>query len=134
MPCKTTVIAGSSGYLNSLEYHQMAGRAGRRGYDTTGNVVFFGINPRKQHSLLTAKLPELKGNYPITVTYVLRLMLLVTDITEKGAKSEIATKVTVSRVMALLENTLSYMHNPNLKINIKHFFSFSLQLLKSQAR
>lgn len=132
MPCKTTVIAGNSPYLNSLEYHQMSGRAGRRGYDTAGNVVFFGLNTRKQHTLLTAPLPDIKGNFPISVTFVLRLLLLVSDVTDKGKVSEQATKLTVSRVMALLENSLVFMEKPHLKIQIKHFFSFSVQLLKMQ--
>ncbi|GLV41143.1 Mtr4 helicase [Carabus blaptoides fortunei] len=132
MPCKTTVIAGNSAYLNSLEYHQMSGRAGRRGYDTAGNVVFFGLNTRKQHTLLTAQLPDIKGNFPISVTFVLRLLLLVADVTDKGKESEEARKITVSRVMTLLDNCLIYMEEPKLKIQIQHFFSFSVQLLKMQ--
>lgn len=56
MPCKATVFAGSSVELNALMYRQMAGRAGRRGFDLvrharmlfgTDNVVSVG----KRHFL-----------------------------------------------------------------------------------
>lgn len=129
MPCKTAVIAGNSPYLNSLEYHQMSGRAGRRGYDTVGNVIFFGINKRKQHTLLTSHLPSLLGSFPLNITTVLRLMLLVADTTDRGKKTEKCTRFTVSRVLSMLENCLVYRQKPKLKEQIKHFFSFSLQFL-----
>lgn len=61
MPCKTVVVCGDSLYLNSLEYHQMAGRAGRRGFDNEGNVIFMGLNKRRQKTLLTSRLPIIDG-------------------------------------------------------------------------
>ena len=58
----------------------MSGRAGRRGFDPVGNVVFFGVPYRKVQRLITANIPNLVGNFPINVTFVLRLLLL----TSKG--------------------------------------------------
>lgn len=132
MPCKTVVIAGNSPYLNPLEYHQMSGRAGRRGYDTAGNVIFFGLNERKRHTLMTAHLPSIYGLFPLTVTFVLKLMLLIADVTERGKKSEKATKYTIARVLSLLENCMLYSQKEIMKNQIKHFFSFSLQFLIMQ--
>lgn len=63
MPCKTVVICCDSPYLSSLEYHQMAGRAGRRGFDNEGNVIFMGLNKRRQKTLLTSRLPIIDGKY-----------------------------------------------------------------------
>lgn len=63
MPCKTVVICCDSAFLNSLEYHQMSGRAGRRGFDNEGSVVFMGINKRRQKTLITSKLPVIDGKY-----------------------------------------------------------------------
>lgn len=61
MPCKTAVICCDSPFLSSLEYHQMAGRAGRRGFDNVGNVIFMGLNKRKQKTLLSSRLPVIDG-------------------------------------------------------------------------
>ncbi|KAI5188829.1 ATP-dependent RNA helicase DDX60 [Nematocida minor] len=66
MPCRTAVFAGDSLLLDSMSFKQMAGRAGRRGYDTQGNVVFFGISKQKVRSLITSYLPYIKGEYPYT--------------------------------------------------------------------
>ncbi|KAH9386388.1 ATP-dependent RNA helicase DDX60 [Nematocida major] len=66
MPCRTAVFAGDSLYLDSMSFKQMAGRAGRRGYDTQGNVVFFGIPKQKVRSLITSYLPRIKGAYTHT--------------------------------------------------------------------
>ncbi|KAI5132759.1 ATP-dependent RNA helicase DDX60 [Nematocida ausubeli] len=66
MPCRTAVFAGDSLHLDSMSFKQMAGRAGRRGYDTQGNVVFFGVPKQKVRSLITSYLPRIKGTYPYT--------------------------------------------------------------------
>ncbi|KAK0620209.1 hypothetical protein B0T14DRAFT_225802 [Immersiella caudata] len=40
MPCKIVVFTGDSIYLTALNYRQASGRAGRRGFDVLGNIVF----------------------------------------------------------------------------------------------
>ncbi|KAI5171782.1 ATP-dependent RNA helicase DDX60 [Nematocida sp. LUAm3] len=72
MPCKSAVFAGDSLTLDAMSFKQMAGRAGRRGYDTQGNVVFFGIPKQKIQSLITSYLPKIKGSYPYTNTLSLQ--------------------------------------------------------------
>ena len=68
----------------------MSGRAGRRGFDPVGNVVFFGVPYRKVQRLITANIPKLVGNFPINVSLVLRLLLM----TAKGDdKRDAFTKV-----------------------------------------
>jgi superfamily II RNA helicase len=59
MPCKTVVFAGDNIYLTPLTFHQMAGRAGRRGFDTLGNIVFMNIPLHKIVQLTSASLPRL---------------------------------------------------------------------------
>lgn len=61
MPCRTVVFAGDSKHLTPLMYRQMSGRAGRRGYDDVGYVVFFGLPPRKAFRLITAPINSLRG-------------------------------------------------------------------------
>ena len=97
MPCKTVVVMSDSPFLNPLEFQQMSGRAGRRGFDTEGNVLFMGLNERKMRGLLTGKLPRMVGNFPLNVTMVLRLMLMVSDIRSNGAHSEEVTRDALSR-------------------------------------
>ena len=47
MPTKTSVFAGDAVFLNGMNYRQMAGRAGRRGFDLRGNIVFMGVRREK---------------------------------------------------------------------------------------
>lgn len=67
MPCKSVVFAGDSPYLNTMNYRQMSGRAGRRGFDLVGHVAFFGIPEGKIKRLITARLADMQGNLPLTV-------------------------------------------------------------------
>jgi hypothetical protein len=79
MPCKTVVFSGDSVFLTALNYRQAAGRAGRRGFDMLGNVVFHGVSMGKIHRLISSRLPDLNGHFPITTTLVLRLFTLLSD-------------------------------------------------------
>ena len=67
MPFRTSVIVNShTNNLNSLECNQMKGRAGRRGIDTRGFVVFLGFNEfNKIIELNTSPLPNIKGRQEI---------------------------------------------------------------------
>ena len=73
MPCKTVVLAGDHG-LTPLLYRQMSGRAGRRGYDDVGHVIFYGIKPLKAYRLIKAPLSSLNGYFPTNTTLNLRLL------------------------------------------------------------
>lgn len=68
MPCRTVVFAGDSLELNPMNYKQMAGRAGRRGYDTLGNVVFLGIPRNRVQNLMVSMLPKIQGAYTYSNT------------------------------------------------------------------
>lgn len=68
MPCRTVVFAGDSLQLDPMNYKQMSGRAGRRGYDTLGNVVFFGIPKHRVQNLMVSMLPEIQGAYAYSNT------------------------------------------------------------------
>lgn len=76
-PTRTSVFCGDSPYLTALMYRQCAGRAGRRGYDLLGNVVFYGLPMDRIQRLILSKLPSLGGTFPLTSTMILRLFNLL---------------------------------------------------------
>ena len=53
MPCRTVAFAADHIFLNALQFRQMTGRAGRRGFDMLGHVVFLDVPFRKQVCLGT---------------------------------------------------------------------------------
>jgi hypothetical protein len=61
MPFRTAVILDDEN-LDSMEYHQMAGRAGRRGKDKEGNVVFMGLSWDRISELSISSIPNIEGN------------------------------------------------------------------------
>lgn len=75
MPARSVVVAGNSAYIGSTEFHQMAGRAGRRNFDNRGDVVIMGVSKAKLRRLLLPPLPELTGHAPLTPVLVLRMLL-----------------------------------------------------------
>ena len=61
-------------YVSSL---QMSGHARRCGEDLTGNTFFYNIPLPKTEQLLRSNVSELKGQFPVSLSLVLRYMLLV---------------------------------------------------------
>ncbi|XP_058406305.1 probable ATP-dependent RNA helicase DDX60-like [Diceros bicornis minor] len=121
MPCKSVVFAQDSVHLNALNYRQMSGRAGRRGQDLLGDVYFFDIPLPKIKRLITSGLPELRGHFPLSITLVLRLMLLAS----KGGDPEDAT----AKVLSVLKHSLLSFKQPRAMEILKLYFLFSLQFL-----
>ncbi|XP_007527285.3 probable ATP-dependent RNA helicase DDX60 [Erinaceus europaeus] len=121
MPCRSVVFAQNSIYLDALNYRQMSGRAGRRGQDLTGDVFFFDIPLPKVEKLIKSKVPKLRGQFPLSVSLVLRLMLL----TSKGDDPEDAE----AKVLSVLKHSLMSFKQPRAQDMLKLYFLFTLQLL-----
>ncbi|EPQ25663.1 uncharacterized protein PFL1_06800 [Pseudozyma flocculosa PF-1] len=99
MPAVSSVFIGHSMFLTAVQYRQAAGRAGRRGLDLRGNVVFFGVHIDRVHRLLTSKVPELQGSFPLSTTLVLRLhMMLHRPDTVATAQSMASAVLCLSRM------------------------------------
>ncbi|KAF2724457.1 P-loop containing nucleoside triphosphate hydrolase protein [Polychaeton citri CBS 116435] len=124
MPCKTVVFSGDSVYLTALNYRQCAGRAGRRGFDLLGNVVFQGISRQKVCRLISSRLPDLNGHFPITTTLVLRLFTLLHD--------SKYSKYALNSINALLSQPRLYMGGPSFKDQAMHHLRFSIEYLRRQ--
>ncbi|EGD81589.1 hypothetical protein PTSG_02304 [Salpingoeca rosetta] len=74
MPCRSVVFLGDNPALDSLNYHQMSGRAGRRGHDIRGHVVFYGISKHKIRRLLSSPLRQMFPNIPLDSSTAVRAM------------------------------------------------------------
>lgn len=60
MPFRTSIITYDEN-INSMMYHQMAGRAGRRGLDKEGNVIMVGYSWNQIKELITSCIPDVNG-------------------------------------------------------------------------
>jgi hypothetical protein len=125
MPCKTVVFSGDSIFLTALNFRQAAGRAGRRGFDVLGNVVFHGIPQDKVLRLLSSRLPDLNGHFPITTSLVLRLFTLL----HETKNSEYASKA----VNALLSQPRLCLGGQEAKMTVLHHLRFSIEYLRRQS-
>ncbi|KAF9767377.1 hypothetical protein IL306_000076 [Fusarium sp. DS 682] len=124
MPCKTVVFSGDSVFLSSQNYRQASGRAGRRGFDLLGNVVFNGISRDRVHEIISSRLPNLKGQFPISTTLILRLFVLL-----DGTNN---CEFAVNAVDALLAQSRLYLGGPEDEMSVKHHLRFSIEYLRRQ--
>lgn len=111
-------------FLSALNYRQAAGRAGRRGFDMLGNVVFHGISTSRVQKLISSRLPDINGHFPITTTLVLRLFSLLSE----SKNSQFATR----SVNALLSQPRLYLGGEESKMTVLHHLRFSIEYLRRQ--
>ena len=124
MPCATVVFSGDSIFLTALNFRQAAGRAGRRGFDLLGNVVFQNISHGKTCRLLSSRLPDLNGHFPITTTLILRLFSLL----HESNNSPYAVRA----INSLLSQPRLYLDGPTFKDQVLHHLRFSIEYLRRQ--
>ncbi|KAM3510492.1 hypothetical protein MY11210_005842 [Beauveria gryllotalpidicola] len=124
MPCKTVVFFGDSVFLTPLNYHQASGRAGRRGFDLLGNVVFVGMPLNRALEIMSSKLPDLSGHFPLSTTLVVRLLGLL----HHTKNSEYATK----SIKSILSLSRLYLGGPSDQMAIQHHLRFSIEYLRRQ--
>lgn len=99
MPCKSTIFVGTHVKLNALNYRQMAGRAGRRGFDLVGNVIFVDSTIKNIRRLLTSELTQLGGDYALTPSHVLRAQIMVKHLQENNQLTERIEKHLLAMLM-----------------------------------
>lgn len=124
MPCKTVVFADDSMLLTALNFRQAAGRAGRRGFDVLGNVVFVGIPVAKVFRLLSSRLPDLTTQYPISTSLILRLAVLL-----HGSNN---SPFAVQTVDSIFSRPHLYLGMPESRITVRHHLRFSIEYLRRQ--
>eukprot|EP01026_Neomeris_dumetosa_P011862 TRINITY_DN14200_c0_g1_i5.p1 TRINITY_DN14200_c0_g1~~TRINITY_DN14200_c0_g1_i5.p1 ORF type:complete len:1194 (-),score=179.09 TRINITY_DN14200_c0_g1_i5:43-3165(-) len=122
MPCRTVCFIQDSLYLNPLQFRQMSGRAGRRGFDNVGNVVFFGLVPSRIAYLSCSALTCLMGNFLITPSLCARICVLFEYV--EGQRDELAREV-----QNILCNPLMETSKAVIKDQLLHHFLFNMELL-----
>ncbi|CAB3402930.1 unnamed protein product [Caenorhabditis bovis] len=137
MPCKTVMFGVDTPQLTPLLYRQMSGRAGRRGFDHSGNVIFMSIPTRKIRRLLTASLSNLHGNPPFTTIFLLRLFSYVhqKDVTDVHGQIITTIKQRAMAAGSLLAHSFSLHTRPEAKSGVlqkqlKLYTAFSFQVLR----
>lgn len=110
--------------VTALQYRQCAGRSGRRGFDLLGNVVFHGISSQKVCRLLSSRLPDLNGHFPITTTLFLRLFGLLHESNQ--------AKYAINAINALLAQPRLYLGGDSFKDQTMHHLRFSNEYLRRQ--
>ena len=83
MPTKTVAFINDSIYLDALQYRQSSGRAGRRGFDIQGNIVFIDIPVSKIRHLIISAIPNIQAYFPTSVTFFIRLLNLYANAEDK---------------------------------------------------
>ena len=71
MPFRTSVVIRDPTQIDDMDsmmFHQMAGRAGRRGLDKEGNVVFAGYSWDRIKELSISMIPHIKGTEQVIYT------------------------------------------------------------------
>ncbi|CAF4569108.1 unnamed protein product [Rotaria sp. Silwood1] len=83
MPTKTVAFVKDSIQLDALQYRQASGRAGRRGFDIQGNVVFIDIPMSKIRHLTIAAIPNIETHMTTSVTFLMRLLYFYSNAEDK---------------------------------------------------
>jgi hypothetical protein len=136
MPCRTVVIAGQHGYMDILHFNQCCGRAGRRGFDSKGDIILYHVPKPGVAKLMTAPSPDICGQFKMTISFVLRMLLLV-DGTKDSKDSFVmhggnATEMVIADLMRLLSRSLLSMHTEDHQVQNKHFVRFAVEYLMRQ--
>ena len=84
MPTKTVAFVRDSIYLDALQYRQASGRAGRRGFDIQGHVVFIDIPLPKIRHLIISAIPNIHAHFPTSVTFLMRLLQMCSNGKDTG--------------------------------------------------
>ncbi|KAK9810560.1 hypothetical protein WJX73_000784 [Symbiochloris irregularis] len=120
-PCRTVVFAGDHFWLNPLQYRQMTGRAGRRGFDTLGHVVLFGVSKHKAASLMVSPVPRLFGHFPLSISLLLRALQLQACNPEDSRVRD--------TLLCLFQRPFYTMSHPEAAQKMPHLCRFALEYL-----
>jgi len=131
MPCRSTIFCGDSLELTGLMYRQMSGRAGRRGFDLLGQVIFLDKPFTKIQRLITSDLSSLAGEFTLSPTILLRALHeyeRMLELKEEGSLGR--TLEDITRCLApVFELPFFQSKTAELKTQVAFHTRFTLELL-----
>ncbi|KYK65895.1 DEAD/DEAH box helicase domain-containing protein, partial [Toxoplasma gondii TgCatPRC2] len=144
MPCRTSVFAGDSFMLTPTMFKQSGGRAGRRGYDAAGYILFWEVPFSKINRLLEARLPIFGGDFPVSPMLTLRTLRYHEQLERLAVEGDVLNAATVDQWEAALlrlylyplfavskDNTRpSVAYEENLRLYVRFQFRFMTDLLQ----
>jgi replicative superfamily II helicase len=102
MPVRTVVLLQDYHLLNGINYRQIIGRAGRRGHDKLGYIVFYGFTRQRMRELHIRSLQVIQTSSSLDITTVLKVMIL-----EHASYEKFDRKKTTERLLRLLHPPLN---------------------------
>jgi superfamily II RNA helicase len=137
MPTRSVVFTelekytnGGKRFLNTAEYKQMSGRAGRRGIDTVGYSIILPLYNFPDESdiktVLTGKVPKIVSKFNIDYNFVLKSLVnnsLDTNIVGKSLKEQEKTliKNTLQKEILVINESISKFDISAFDENTKDF-------------
>jgi superfamily II RNA helicase len=76
MPCKTVVLPSDAMTFDSINYRHMIGRAGRRGFDLFGNIVYYGLTEQKIKNFISSNIAHVRGSFSLDLDLILQVSVM----------------------------------------------------------
>ncbi|CAF4111338.1 unnamed protein product [Adineta steineri] len=126
MPTKTVAFVKDSIYLDALQYRQTSGRAGRRGFDIQGHIVFIDIPIPKIRHLIISVIPDIHPHFPSSVTFLMRLLHLCST-AENKYKHDAINRSLVALQCPFMRQSLNKQEL--IKIELQYHCLYTLDFL-----
>jgi hypothetical protein len=140
MPVKSVIMGKESTYMNQVTFNQCSGRAGRRGLEIFGHVIFFDIRLPRIYRYLNAKIPSIKGSHGITPSFILRLLVAQNELNNQKKRpsvdkqkmnlkifefNDLIVNHLISPLLSMMENN----SNSSVSDKMKYLFRFNIEFL-----
>jgi hypothetical protein len=133
MPVKTVIIGKESSYMNQVTFNQCSGRAGRRGLEVFGNVIFFDVTLPRIYRYLNAQVPSIRGSMGISPSFILRLLISQHELIRHGKSVivEAFNKLVVEQILSPLLSSMDDItaQNNEFSERMKYLFRYNLEFL-----
>ncbi len=84
MPCKTVVLPSEAICFDSIYYRHMVGRAGRRGFDNIGHIVYYGMPEKKIKNFISSNVSHITGQFTFNLNLILQISAMMNQTTSSN--------------------------------------------------